>query len=113
MQYVLLAYGAAFLATGLALGLQARATAGRAAIPRAALWLAAAFAIVHGASDWLQLSFFLEQREHGVPFVRLCAARVRICAESMARSGEEAETIGGNPELLFTSTSRVNASVQQ
>ena len=84
MQYVLLAYGAAFIATGLALGLQARATVGRAAIPRPVLWLAAAFALVHGASDWLQLSFFLEQREHGVPFVRLCAARVAVLAASFA-----------------------------
>jgi signal transduction histidine kinase len=84
MEYVLLGYGAVFVCTGLALGVQARAAAPIEPISRAGLWTATLFALVHGASDWLELAMFLEQREHGTFTSRLGLARVALLAVSFA-----------------------------
>jgi signal transduction histidine kinase len=87
VEYVLLAYGAVFVCSGFALGVQARAAAPTEPISRAGLWAATLFALVHGASDWLELGVFLEQREHGVFPARLGLARVALLAVSFAILG--------------------------
>lgn len=84
MEYVLLVYGGAFVATGFALGVQARAAVGTEQLPNAALWAVTLFALVHGASEWADLGVFLEGREHGALDVRLAFARLVLLAVSFA-----------------------------
>jgi signal transduction histidine kinase len=86
MEYVLLLYGAAFVAAGFALGVQARAAAPDEPVSRAGLWAATCFALVHGASDWLELVAYVEQRV-GAPPARLILARLVLLAASFAILG--------------------------
>lgn len=84
MEYVLLTYGAAFVATGFALGVQARAAPPTDALPSSALWALTAFALVHGASEWAELALFLEQRAHAPLRAGLAVARLGLLATSFA-----------------------------
>lgn len=87
MAYVLVAYGAVFVCTGFALGVQARAAAPTEPISRAGLWAGTLFALVHGASEWLELVLHLEAREHGVAPVEVGLARIASLAVSFAILG--------------------------
>lgn len=59
MIYVYLFYGLAFLVTGLILGLQVRVPF--VVIPRDALRLLAAFALTHGAAEWLVMAALVQE----------------------------------------------------
>jgi signal transduction histidine kinase len=87
MEYVLLAYGAVFVCTGFVLGVQARAAAPSEPISRAGLWAATLFALVHGASDWLELGVYLGVRQHGVAPSGPGLARIALLALSFALLG--------------------------
>ncbi|WP_248362599.1 sensor histidine kinase [Anaeromyxobacter oryzae] len=96
---MLLVYGGAFVATGFALGVQARAASPAEPLPISALWALTAFALVHGAGDWAQLAVYLEQRERGVFLGALAAARLALLATSFA-------LLGASGVLLATGRAR-------
>ncbi len=58
MIYVYLLYGLAFVALGLILSLQARMPV--LVLPRALLWLLAAFGLAHGSSEWFAMARMVE-----------------------------------------------------
>jgi signal transduction histidine kinase len=87
LEYVLLAYGAVFVSTGFALGLQARAASPFEPVPRDGLWALMAFALVHGAADWTQLGTYLEQQGYGTFSAGLALARLALLAASYAFMG--------------------------
>lgn len=74
MIYVYLPYGLAFIALGLVLSLQARMPV--LVLPRALLWLLAAFGLTHGTHEWLTMAALVEaiKRSAGViPALRVGA----------------------------------------
>lgn len=87
MVYLLVGCGAVFVCTGFALGVQARAAAPTEPIPRTGLWAVTLFALVHGASEWLELGLHLEEREHGAAPAGLGLARIALLALSFAILG--------------------------
>lgn len=69
-----LPYGLAFIALGLVLSLQARMPI--LVLPRALLWLLAAFGLTHGAHEWVQMATMIEaiKRNAGaIPSLRVGA----------------------------------------
>jgi signal transduction histidine kinase len=86
VEYVLLLYGAAFVGTGFALGVQARAASGDS-LSRPALWAITAFALVHGAGEWVALAALLQQRQRGVFAQDLEIVRLGLLATSFALLG--------------------------
>jgi signal transduction histidine kinase len=72
--YVYLPYGLAFIALGLVLSLQARMPV--LVLPRALLWLLAAFGLTHGAHEWLMMAAAVEaikRNAGGIPALRVGA----------------------------------------
>ena len=84
---MLLVYGAVFVSTGFALGVQARAAAPLEPVPRDGLWTLTAFALIHGLADWAQLGIYWELQRHGSFPARLALARLVLLAASFAILG--------------------------
>lgn len=84
MPFLLIVYGAAFVAGGFALMIQTRAAGDTQPLPRIALALLAGFALVHGAGEWVSMAVVVELRREGQASNGLVIAGLLLLALSFA-----------------------------